>query len=194
MTVRALRNLLAEIDRQGGPEAARQGRLHLPDKAPTERTPQPMATAPAPRPAPPAPLTTAADVRLKTAPGFEPEGLSVGQLLKWGDEHPDAEVRDQAARGRAILTGLRRRHAADAELTALALEREQLQKRLAELTARESELAPAKKTRKAVSYPAAEVRAWASANNIPCPAVGRVPKPVVDAWREATAPAGGAGS
>jgi hypothetical protein len=114
--------------------------------------------------------------------------LPVGKLLAWGDAHLDPEIQDQAARARAALAGLRTRYAADQELTAITTEAQQLEKRLAGLRAREQELAPAKtkKARKPVAYPAAEVRAWASANSLPCPAVGRVPKAVVEAWREAT--------
>ncbi len=160
MTIAALRRLLDEIDRQGGPEAARQGRLQLEP----ERT-EPM-----------------------TQPATQPEttAIPVGQLLRWGDNHPDAEVQDQAARARIALTGLRQRYAADQELAAITDEAEQLEKRLAELRAREAELNPAKakKPRKTVDYPAAEVRSWAKANGIDCPATGRIPKAVVQAWRE----------
>ncbi|MGC4918751.1 Lsr2 family DNA-binding protein, partial [Streptomyces albogriseolus] len=103
--------------------------------------------------------------------------------------HDDPDVRDQAARARATLTGLRRRHAADQELAAITTEAEQLEQRLAALRAREAELAPsktAKGKRKAADYPAAEVRAWAKEQGIACPPVGRVPKAVVEAWRKAT--------
>ncbi|SDM47189.1 Lsr2 protein [Streptomyces sp. cf386] len=185
MTIAAFRRLLDEIDEQGGPEAARHNRLHLPDD---EGTQQPMSTAPA-HPVVDVQLKASADVRLKTVPA-DPEPIPVGQLLKWGDEHPDTEVRDQAARVRAGLTGLRNRHAADQELTAITTEAEQLEKRLAELRAREAELAPAKpkKARKPVDYPAAEVRVWAKENGLDCPAIGRVPKAIVDAWRAAQEP------
>jgi hypothetical protein len=178
MTIGALRRLLDEIDTQGGPEAARHNRLHLPEP---EGTHQPMSTASAVSPNPPA-----ADIRLK-AVTTSTEQISVGQLLAWGDQHPDAEIQDQAARARAALTGLRRRHAADQELAAIDSEEEQLAKRLAELRERKAELAPAKakKPRKHVDYPAAEVRAWAKGQGIDCPATGRVPKAVVDAWRAA---------
>jgi len=175
MTISALRALLDEIDTQGGPEAARQNRLHLDD----ERTHQTMTTAPTLRPAPPVvdvQLKDSADVRLR-----EPAALPVGQLLKWGDEHPDAEVQDQAARARAALAGLRQRHAADAE---------QLEKRLAELRAREAELAPTKpKRRRAATrdYDAATVRAWAAEQGVECPRFGQIPKKVLDAWRAAAA-------
>ena len=183
MTIAALHRLLDEIDAQGGPEAARHNRLHLPDEGTTD----PMSTAHK-LPTPDVAVNADADVRLKavTTPA---EQIPVGQLLAWGDQHPDAEVQDQAARARAALTGLRRRHAADQELAAIDSEEEQLAKRLAELRARKAELAPAKakKTRKPVDYPAAEVRAWAKGQGIDCPATGRVPKVVLDAWRAAQA-------
>jgi hypothetical protein len=187
MTVAALRALLDEIDTQGGPEAARQWRLNLPEP---ERTDQPMTTAPAARPAQPVvdvQLKAGADVRLKTG---TVELLPVGQLLKWGDEHAEAEVRDQAARARAALAGLRNRHAADQELTAITSEAAELERRLAELRAREAELAPPKPKKKRGAYvrdyDTREVRAWAHANGVDCPRVGQIPKRVLNAWRAAT--------
>jgi hypothetical protein len=185
MTIAAFRALLDEIDLQGGPDTARHGRLTLPD----ERPHKPMTTAPALRPAPPVAdvlLTDAADVRLKT-----PEALPVGQLLKWADDHTDSTIRDQAARARAALTGLRRRHASEQELTAIGTEAEQLEKRLAELRVREAELAPPKKKAKAQrDYDPAAVRGWARQAGVDCPERGRVPKTVLDAWREALPQAG----
>ncbi|MFG3154253.1 hypothetical protein ACGF7W_19665 [Streptomyces sp. NPDC048219] len=176
MTVAALRRLLDEIDAQGGPEAAREGRLRLPTDTP--EGPEPMAQ----------PVQQLTSLVPPHSAG-EPQPLPVGQLLKWGDEHPDSDVRDQAARARLALTGLRRRHASDQELTAIADERAQLEKRLAEIQAREAELAPPKaKKRKPVDYPAATVRAWAKQAGHDCPAVGRVPKPVVEAWQRAGSP------
>ncbi|MGY1498583.1 WhiB family transcriptional regulator [Streptomyces sp. QTS52] len=155
------------------------------DDPPTERTQQPMTTAPSPTPAPPA-----ADVPLKTAADIA-EKLPLGRLLKWGDEHPDPDVRDQAERARLALAGLRQRHVADQELNDLTTEREQLEKRLAELQAREAELAPAKKKTKRKPAPVRDydtrtVRAWANANGIDCPRVGQLPKQVLVAWRTAT--------
>jgi hypothetical protein len=188
MTIAALRALLEEIDHQGGQEAARHNRLQLPDD---EGTPDPMPTAPALRPTPPAvdvQLKSAADVRLKPATE-DPEQLPVGKLLAWGDAHLDPDVQDQAARARAALTGLRQRYATDRELTAITTEAEQLEKRLAELQARKAELAPTKaKTRKRApsDHEPAVVRAWARENGVECPAMGRVPKAVVDAWKQAT--------
>ncbi|MCM1974605.1 WhiB family transcriptional regulator [Streptomyces sp. G1] len=176
MTITALRRLLDEIDRQGGPDAARNNRLRLSD----EGTEQPMTTAPA-LPAVDVQLKADADVRLKTVPS-EPATLPVGQLLAWGDAHTDPDIRDQAA-----LAGLRQRHAADQELTAITAEAEQLEKRLAELRAREAELAPAKPKRKRGAYvrdyDTRTVRAWADANGVDCPRVGQIPKRVLDAWR-----------
>lgn len=122
------------------------------------------------------------------------EALPVSSLLAWGDEHPDTDIQDQAARGRAILTGLRKRYAADQELTAITTEAEQLEKRLAELRAREAELAPAKaKTPRRkidLGYDSRAVRAWAREAGVDCPATGRVPKAIVDQWKAATSPAG----
>ncbi|WP_164932301.1 MULTISPECIES: WhiB family transcriptional regulator [unclassified Streptomyces] len=124
------------------------------------------------------------------APSAGTEQLSVSQLLKWGCEHADSDIREQAERARTDLAGLRKRHAADQELTAISTEAQNLEKRLAELRAREAELTPPKqkksRSRNPVDYPAAEIRTWAKTAGVHCPPVGRVPKPVVDAWRAAT--------
>jgi len=122
------------------------------------------------------------------------EPLPIGELLKWGDEHPDKAVQDKAVQARTALDELRTRHTADQELTAISDEAAQLEKRLAELRAREAELAP-KKKRKSSSrvrdYDTRAVRAWAGANGVDCPRVGQIPKRVLDAWRAATRPAAG---
>ncbi|MEU9400587.1 histone-like nucleoid-structuring protein Lsr2 [Streptomyces sp. NPDC048242] len=189
--MRALLALLDEIDREGGPQAARDDRLRLLSHPEVPDEGAPMATAPATAPAPrqalpPAPVV---EVRPRAA---DAEQVSVGRLLKWGDEHPDPAVQDQAARTRMGLYGLRARYAADLELETLASEEQQLEQRLAELRSRREQLAPTKAKRKAPSYDAAEVRAWARQNGVPCPPVGRVPKTVVDAWRDTrTAPSTG---
>lgn len=182
MTIAALLALLDEIDEQGGPEAARQWRSDLPDQPPRERSSKPM-TQPiqtAPAPIVDVQLKSAAEVHLK-----EPANLPVGQLLKWGDDHADAKVREQATRAREVLAGLRQRHAADKELADITDETAALEKRLAELRAREAELAP--KKRKSGSYvrdyDTREVRAWADANGVDCPRMGQIPKRVLDAWR-----------
>lgn len=154
------------------------------DHPPAERTDPPMSQ---PIPTTPPPITdvelrTDAEVRLRAS-----ERLPAGQLLKWADDHPDTTVREQAARARAALAGLRRRHAADAELSAISTEAADLEKRLAELRAREAELAPAKakRTRRphVRDYEPRTVRAWAAETGIDCPPVGQIPKRVLELWR-----------
>ncbi|MCZ0207932.1 Lsr2 family protein [Streptomyces sp. UMAF16] len=179
MTIAALLRLLDEIDRQGGPDAARHNSLRLD----AEGTSQPMTTAPARTSAQlPAPL-----VELRLPVTTDPEKLPVGKLLAWGDQHDDPEIQDQAARARIALAGLRARYAADQELRALTNEEEQLAQRLAEIRARKDELEPTKpkKARRPVDYPVSEVRAWAAATGVDCPPRGRIPKAVVEAWRAA---------
>lgn len=116
------------------------------------------------------------------------EKLPVGALLAWGDTHEDSEIQDQATRARIALAGLRKRYASDQELSALVSEEEELEKRLEELRARKGELVPSKPRRRvlALDYDAATVRAWAKLNGVECNDRGRVPGPVVDAWRAAT--------
>lgn len=166
MTIAALRRLLHEIDHQGGPEAARHNHLHLSEP---EGTPEPMTTTP-------------------TAPTTDAELVTTSSLLRWAEDHTDPGIRDQGARAEAALTGLRRRYAADQELAVITTEAEKLEKRLAELRAREAELAPPKPKKKR-DYDAREVRAWADQTGVDCPRVGQIPKRVLDAWRAATQPA-----
>ncbi|MFZ4206804.1 WhiB family transcriptional regulator [Streptomyces griseoincarnatus] len=164
---------------------------HLTDG--TLRSPTPQRRR-ARRPKPASERTTPMTAQPSTAAATA-EALPVDQLLEWGDAHTDPEVQDQAARARVALVGLRRRHAADAELTAITSEAEELEQRLAELRARQAELTPAKKTAKKQAvqrdYEPATVRAWAKDNGVDCPASGRVPKTVVEAWRKAAQNKGG---
>ncbi|MDX5569822.1 Lsr2 family protein [Streptomyces sp. ID05-04B] len=188
VTVQALRDLLDEIDRQGGPQAARDNRLHLQTEEhqiPTAPVSVTYADAPVPT------VRTAELVQADAGRERRPsESLPVGRLLKWAEEHPDADVQATAQRTHAGLVGLRNRYDADQELTAITTEAEQLEKRLAELRARREELAPAKPRKKQqLGYDSQTVRAWARDNDVDCPATGRVPKAVVDAWRAATASA-----
>ncbi|EGX60135.1 hypothetical protein SZN_09441 [Streptomyces zinciresistens K42] len=172
VTVHALRALLSEIDQQGGPQAARDNLLDL-TPASTPREPV-MPTAD----------TTSHPSHTAQAPAG---ALPLPALLAWGDSHPDSSVQDQAARARAAVEGLRARHAADQELTAITDEAAQLEKRLAELRAREAELAPKKPRRSPPprDYDARTVRAWAVGHGVDCPGVGQIPKRVLDAWRAA---------
>lgn len=169
MTIAALR----AIQNQEFPEVHRRPALRLPHQPATAKEAPAMPTTPMPPAA---------------AASTDTVELPVGQLLAWAHQHEDPKVQDQGAQVRAALAGLRQRHEADTELAAITTEAEQLERRLAELRAREAELAPPKpKTkRKAVAYPAAEVRAWARINGMNCPATGRIPGIVVDAWRRAT--------
>ncbi|WP_060880604.1 WhiB family transcriptional regulator [Streptomyces scabiei] len=94
------------------------------------------------------------------------------------------------APARAALAGLRQRHTADQELTAITTEAEQLEKRLAELRAREAELVPTKPKKRGAyvrDYDTRTVRAWAEQNGVECSPVGQIPKRVLDAWRASTA-------
>lgn len=227
MTIAALHRLLDEIDTQGGPDAAREWRLELPEPEPPtglsfsairawarqagipcqpqgrppqavvdawraattptlQEGPEPMATTVAPAPALPV-----VDVRLKP-PADVPELLTTSTLLRWAEDHPDPGVQDQGARAEAALSGLRKRYTADRELAAITSEAEQLEARLAELRSRKAELAPAKKktSRAAPSYDAKAVRSWAAEHGVDCPSRGRVPKPVLDAWRASLPQAG----
>ncbi|MEU6513687.1 hypothetical protein [Streptomyces sp. NPDC046978] len=136
-------------------------------------------------------MTTAAEADTPRVE-VDVEVPSVDELLDWGDKHPDPEVADQAARARAAFEGLRHRHSTDRRLFALELESTQLERRLAELQAQRAALAPRrpKSARGEADYPAATVRAWAAANDIPCPTTGRVPGRVITAWRQAVGTAG----
>ncbi|MFB7596924.1 WhiB family transcriptional regulator [Streptomyces sp. NPDC056160] len=142
------------------------------DPIPDERTDQPMSD-------------TKADTTAAAA--SDPGLVTTSKLLRWAEEHPDPDVQSQGARVEAGLAGLQQRYAADRELDAITSEAEKLEQRLAALRARKAELAPVKRKqgRRAHSYKAAAVRAWAEANGIDCPSMGRVPTKVVDAWRAA---------
>lgn len=174
MTIAALRAIqdqeLPEPDRRSAPQLPHQPAKEIPTVPTTSTSTSPTAVL-----------------------SSETEQLPVGQLLAWANQHADPDVRDQGTQARAVLAGLRQRHAADTELAAITTEAEQLEQRLAALRARKAELAPPKpKTkRKPVDYPAAEVRAWVTENGHEVSPVGRIPKPLVDAWRQAT---GGTGS
>lgn len=179
VTVQALKNLLDEIDEQGGPQAARDNRLRLTDPTPEEPDTMPDTTSH------PSHIAQAAA-----------NGLPFPSLLEWADKHADSSVQEQAARARADVQGLRARYAADQELTLIGDEAAQLEKRLAELRAREAELAPTKKTKRKTGtyvrdYDPRTVRAWAADNGIECPRVGQIPKRVLEAWRASHAASGG---
>lgn len=142
------------------------------------------------------PMSATTPSHTASAPAAEPELVTTSQLLRWAEEHPDPDVKDQGARAEATLTGLRTRYAADKELATITSEAAKLERRLAELRAREAELAPRPKKKRSGSYvrdyDTRTVRAWADENGVDCPRVGQIPKRVLDAWRQATnQPVGG---
>lgn len=76
-----------------------------------------------------------------------------------------------------VAAEVEKRQRADAERIA----REKYQAELAEAVARVAEL------RKQAHLPNKEIRAWAAANGVACPAMGKVPGAVVEQWRAAVA-------
>ncbi|WP_435601293.1 Lsr2 family DNA-binding protein [Streptomyces sp. C10-9-1] len=125
-----------------------------------------------------------------TAPASPPVGPpSTETLLTWAARHVDPKLQRLGAETRTALDTLRTRHAADAELSAIAKEKEQLEARLTQLRAREGELTPRPTSRsKTRDHDPRVVRAWARAAGHTVPDLGRVPKAIVDAWREAGEP------
>lgn len=112
-------------------------------------------------------------------------GPDVDELLAWAAEHDDATLQNQAAQVIAAIRDLRQRRRDENELARLTAEATALQQKLAKLEARKAELLPAKaKVRKAKSYEATEVRAWARRQGLSVPATGRVPATIVTAWRQ----------
>ncbi|MGW0795147.1 WhiB family transcriptional regulator [Streptomyces sp. NPDC002692] len=123
------------------------------------------------------------------APETGPTPAGVGALLTWGAAHSDAKIRRAAEQAGNALEVLRTRHQADEQLRSIEEESAQLEAKLAELQQRKAELAPSKKGAAAArDYEPADVRAWAVSVGTECPPRGRVPQPVVDAWRAAGAP------
>ncbi|MGW3414570.1 Lsr2 family DNA-binding protein [Streptomyces sp. NPDC000888] len=125
------------------------------------------------------------------APAPEPiaEAMpEVADLLKWAAAHDDAKVRTDGEQAAAVLAGLRERRTVDAELEKISSEENQLEERLAELRARKSTLQPepagAKRKRQERDYEPSVVRAWARENGHDVPDRARIPKKVLDAWRQ----------
>lgn len=117
---------------------------------------------------------------------------SVPRLLVWADGHQDAAVRDNATKARQLLLDLHNRQATDNEIATLTTELSEIERRRQELADRLAALqpAPAKpaKAKTVRDYEPKTVRQWAIENNLNVPAIGRVPRNVVDAWRQATQP------
>lgn len=112
----------------------------------------------------------------------EPPVATVKDMLAWGDNHSSAALRRHAAQARLHLDALREGQRVDAEVRQLAAQEDSLRQRLEALRKQKADLQ--RGIRKATTpYTAAEVRTWAKDNNITCPAHGRVPQDVVEAWR-----------
>jgi len=169
VTIAALRSLLD----QAQPEVPRLPAPRLPSRKETPpvdtKAPDPAAEAGSPQEA------------------AEPSN-QLQKLLSWGRGHADPQVRDHAEQVAASLTALRERHRVDNELATIAIEEAELAERLEALRSRRDQLQPpaksVKKPRSAPAYDAPAVRAWAAASGLQCPAVGRVPKHVLDAWQQ----------
>jgi hypothetical protein len=107
----------------------------------------------------------------------------VAELLAWAAGHEDQAVRTHGTQASAALTALRERRQADTELELITTEAARLEKRLADLRARESELRPATK-KKQRDHDPREVRTWAREHQVPVPARGKIPDDVLAAWRQ----------
>lgn len=121
------------------------------------------------------------------APAASAQPLAVGKLLAWAEAHPTKLVARKGEQARALLRELRELYAADEELAEVTAEEQRLEQQLAELRGRKEKL-QSKTARKSPvrDYVPAEVRAWARGAGMDVPAIGTVPKVVVQAWREAT--------
>jgi hypothetical protein len=108
----------------------------------------------------------------------------LADLLVWAAAHDDQAVRDHAAQASAALAALRERRRVDAELDQITTEAAELEKRLADLRTRESELRPQPPVRKKRDYDPREVRTWAREQGLTVPNRGQIPKDVLTAWRQ----------
>ncbi|MEE6273496.1 histone-like nucleoid-structuring protein Lsr2 [Georgenia sp. MJ206] len=161
-----------------------------PRRAPAPRPVPPRAPTPAAAAPTPAPATTTATA------GDGPSGL-----IQRGKKSPAKRIQNAARRveeALATLDGLlaedaKKRKAEAAAKAEEAKLRSEVQRLERELAAKKAALKPARPTSSAATagVEAKAVRAWAAENGIECPAVGRVPRRVLDAY---TARDGGASS
>ncbi|MFJ8863643.1 hypothetical protein ACIRD8_35150 [Streptomyces sp. NPDC102451] len=112
--------------------------------------------------------------------------LPVGKLLAWAEGHQAKLIVRKGEQARALLRELRGLYAKDEELAEVAAEEQRLERQLAELRSRKEQLRPTPRRSPTRDYVPAEVRAWARSAGVDVPAIGTVPKAVVEAWREAT--------
>lgn len=132
------------------------------------------------------PVEAAVDEALTT----EPAGLNNLELLiRRGEKSPSAATRTAAKKARDAVAQLRQR-----------VRDEEIEKRVRdEITELEAKLATAKRklrtVKPATSRPRPlglpdgvtpkQLRVWAANNDVACPAHGRIPKTVIDAYRAA---------
>jgi hypothetical protein len=171
MTIAALRALLdQELPHVRRPPAPpHRHRRPLPSKDPAMDTPtaRPTTTPPA-----------AADLDLPDK--------HLAELLAWASWHDDPTVVAQGEQARAVVSALTDRRKRDAELDRIATEATELEKRLAELRAREAELQPpsSKKSKPQRDYDPPTVRAWARDQGLNVPDRGHIPNAILTAWRQ----------
>jgi len=144
------------------------------------------ARGPAPRP-----MNVPSAVRLAPGAGTgltqaprTPEAMTIDELLAAAEGHELQKIRLAGVRIRASIGQLRNDLAAD---TARSQAQAEVKRLRAELAAAEAKLRGAVQPTSTAAnpeYPAA--RAWARDNGIDCPAKGRVPRAVMDAWKAAT--------
>ncbi|WP_210651320.1 histone-like nucleoid-structuring protein Lsr2 [Nocardioides sp. SYSU D00065] len=157
----------------------------LPDKT-AEHTREARATTPRPTVAP--------------APTPPAGGGALEELITRGKAHESKRIQtaankvlDDIDRLRTLLREDEKKHAArrkaERERAAARAEVERLERQLAEAKAklRGDKKPAARSTPTADGPPAATVRAWAAANDVECPSVGRVPAVVRAAYDEAHA-------
>jgi hypothetical protein len=150
--------------------------------------------APKPLPAPDLDLRPKVVIDAAPAPADKPISNLEG-LLRRGDQSDTAATRAAAKKTRAAVEDLRQRiKAEDAE--------KQIRDRIAglqeQLAAAEEQLHSVRPGKKATStrpstvphgVDSKDIRAWAKKHDIPCPALGRIPKTVVDKYLTAHRPA-----
>jgi hypothetical protein len=157
----ALRDLLSALDPTEDDPEPTERTADMDDTVPAQRTPEPT-----------------------------PVPIPVGRLLAWATDHTDAKIRKAATQAKDALQILRTRHAADEQVKAIDAETAALEERLAQLREKRAAAVPGRPKAATAprDYEPADVRAWAATAQVDVPPRGRIPQPVVDAWRAAGAP------
>lgn len=129
---------------------------------------------------------TDTDIEPRPDGACQPSGNTLADILAWALHHNDTDVQALGEQARTALAALYERRDRDAELARIEKELAAIDSRAEQLRDRQAELLPPapKKRPSRVDYPAADVRAWARTAGLDCPATGRVPAAVVQAWRD----------